>query len=141
VVNTLGKTADGILGNMSSNVPKPIGPNAKAQAWLDRYKKRYNHDIDNGSYGMYAGIMMWAAAAEAVGDVYDFKAINKHIKTAPYKGVLWNMVIGENNTIHPQLGAPMTHYQVQNGQLITIYTDPPVKPYLDYKFIKPRWIK
>jgi len=141
VVNTLGKTADGVLGNMSSNVPKPIGPNPEAQAWLDRYIKRFNHDIGNGSYGIYACVMWWAKAAEAVGDAYDFKAINKYIQTVPYKGVVGDIVMGENNTIHPQPGAPMTHYQVQNGKLVTIFIDPPVEPYLDYKFIKPRWIK
>jgi hypothetical protein len=40
-VDTLGKKADGVLGDMPAGVPVPQAPNAEAQAWLDKYKKRY----------------------------------------------------------------------------------------------------
>jgi ABC-type branched-subunit amino acid transport system substrate-binding protein len=141
VVNTLGKSGDGILGNMSSSIPKPIAPNAEAQAWRDRYKKRFKHDIATGAYGIYSSMMAWATAAEAAGDAYDFKAINKHLTTVPYKGLVGDFIFGKNNTVQSSLGAPMSHVQVQNGELVTIYTAPPVEPYKAYKFIKPRWIK
>jgi branched-chain amino acid transport system substrate-binding protein len=35
----------------------------------------------------------------------------------------------------------VVHYQVQNGELAAIFTDPPTKPYKDSKFNVPRWIK
>ena len=52
-----------------------------------------------------------------------------------------DIVWGESNTLHPQKGAPIVHYQVQNGELVTLFTDPSLTPYKDSKFIKPRWIK
>lgn len=141
VVGTLGKKADGVLGNMPAGMPVPQAPTAEAQAWLDRYKKRYNHDLGVGSFVTYTSFMAWAEAAKAAGDAYDFKAINNHLQNVPYNGLMGEIKWGENNTLHSQPGAPMVHYQVQNGELVTLYTDPPVTPYKDNKFIKPRWIK
>ena len=57
------------------------------------------------------------------------------------KEVMGDIVWGESNTLHPQKGAPIVHYQVQNGELATLFTDPSLTPYKDSKFIKPRWIK
>jgi len=36
---------------------------------------------------------------------------------------------------------PIAHYQVQDGEMIAIFTDPSTKPYKDYVFQVPRWIK
>ncbi|MBT7261122.1 MAG: ABC transporter substrate-binding protein, partial [Desulfobacula sp.] len=141
VVETLGKKANGVLGDMPAGVPVPMAPNADAQAWLDKYKKRYKHDLGVGSFVTYTSFMAWAEAAKASGDAYDFKAVNKHLKTVAYKGLMGDISWGENNTLHSQPGAPMTHYQVQNGELITLFTDPSVTPYKNYKFITPPWIK
>jgi ABC-type branched-subunit amino acid transport system substrate-binding protein len=141
VVETLGKKADGVMGDMPAGMPVPEAPNADAQAWLDKYKKRYKHDLGVGSFVTYTSFMAWAEAAKASGDAYDFKAVNKHLKTVAYKGLMGDISWGENNTLHSQPGAPMTHYQVQNGELITLFTDPSVTPYKNYKFITPPWIK
>jgi len=141
VVETLGKKANGVLGDMPAGVPVPMAPNADAQAWLDKYKKRYKHDLGVGSFVTYTSFMAWAEAAKTAGDAYDFKAVNKHLKQVPYKGLMGDITWGESNTLHPQAGAPMVHYQVQNGELVTLYTDPPVTPYKDNKFITPPWIK
>ncbi len=141
VVGTLGKKADGVMGDMPAGMPVPEAPNAEAQAWLDNYKKRYKHDLGVGSFVTYTSFMAWAEAAKAAGNAYDYKAVNKHLKNVPYKGLMGDISWGENNTLHSQKGAPMAHYQVQNGELVTLYTDPPVTPYKENKFIKPRWIK
>ncbi|MBC2733607.1 MAG: hypothetical protein HF981_04555 [Desulfobacteraceae bacterium] len=47
----------------------------------------------------------------------------------------------KDNVLRAQEAAPVVHYQVQNGELMAIYTDPPTKAYRDTKFIVPRWIK
>ncbi len=141
VVDTLGKNADGVLGQMPAGVPVPLTPTAEAQAWLDKYKKRYKHDLGVGSFVTYTSFMAWAEAAKAAGDAYDFKAVNKHLKNVPYKGLIGDITWGEDNTLHAQSGAPIVHYQVQNGELVTLFADPPLTPYKDSKFIKPSWIK
>jgi len=141
VVTTLGKKADGVIGEMPAGVPVPEAPNAATQEWLDKYKKLYKHSLGVGSFITYTSFMAWAEAVKATGDAYDFKAVNKHLKEVPYKGLMGDISWGENNTLHAQPGAPIVHYQVQNGELVTLFADPPLTPYKDSKFIKPRWIK
>ena len=141
VLSTMGKNADGIVGEMPAGMPAPVAPNAKAQAWVDKYMDIYKHTIPAGSWIAYTGVMAWADAVTAVGDEYNFKAVNKHLKEAGYEGLQGKVKFGENNTWHAQSAAPIVHYQVQNGQLVALYTDPPIKPYKDYKFQVPRWIK
>lgn len=47
----------------------------------------------------------------------------------------------DNNVLRAQDAAPVVHYQVQNSELMAIYTDPPTKAYRASNFIFPRWIK
>jgi branched-chain amino acid transport system substrate-binding protein len=141
VLTTLGKKADGVLGEMPAGVPVPETPTAAAGAWLDRYKKRYNHSLPAGSWVTYTSFMAWAEAVKTVGDPYDFKAVNRQFKEAGYKGNMGHIKWGKNNTLHAQPGAPINHYQVQGGELVTLFADPPLTPYKNNKFIKPRWIK
>ena len=141
VVGTLGKKADGVLGQMPAGVPTPVAPTAEAQAWLEKYEKHYKHSLGVGSYITYTSFMAWAEAAKVTGDPYDFKAVNKHLKEVPYKGLMGDIKWGENNTLHAQTGAPIVPYQVQNGELVALFADPPLTPYKDSKVIKPVWIK
>jgi len=114
---------------MPAGVPTPAAPTAEAQAWLDKYEKRYKHSLGVGSFITYTSFMAWAEAVKAAGDPYDFKAVNKHLKEVPYKGLMGDIKWGENNTLHAQPGAPIVHYQVQNGELVTLFADPPLTPY------------
>ena len=98
-------------------------------------------DADSGTWSTYTGVMAWAAAVKAVGDAYDFKAVNKHLKEVGYQGLLGHVKWDDRNVIRLQSSVPANHYQVQQGELVTIYTDPPLKPYRDYSFKVPRWIK
>jgi len=141
VLTTLGKDADGIVGQMPAGMPAPKAPNARSQAWVDQYMSIYNHPVPAGSWIAYTSVMAWADAVKAVGDEYDFKAVNKHLKDVGYDGLQGKMKFGENNTLHAQPAAPIVHYQVQDGKLVALFTDPPLKPYGDYKFQVPRWIK
>jgi branched-chain amino acid transport system substrate-binding protein len=141
VLESMGKDADGIIGEMPGGMPTPMAPNPKAQAWVDKYVSIYKHPLPVASWIGYTAVMAWADAVAAVGDEYNFKAVNKQLKEAGYEGLLGKITFGENNTWHAQAAAPIVHYQVQNGQLVALYTDPPIKPYKDYKFQVPRWIK
>ena len=141
VLTTLGKDADGIVGEMPAGMPAPKAPNDKSQVWVDRYMSIYKHPVPAGSWIAYTSVMAWADAVKAVGDEYNFKAVNKHLKDAGYEGLQGRIKFGENNTLHAQLAAPIVHYQVKDGKLVALFTDPPLKPYRDYKFQVPRWIK
>jgi len=78
-----------------------------------------------------------------VGDAYDFKAVNKYLKEVGYQSLLGlgHIKWDDDNVVRTQSAVPANHYQVQRGELVTIYTDPPLKPYKDYSFKVPRWIK
>ncbi len=141
VLQNLGKDADGIVGEMPSGLPGPKAPNPAAQAWIDKYVKLYKHQIPAGSWITYTAVKAWANAVKNVGDAYNFKAVNKYLKDNGYKGLLGQIKWDKDNVLRAQPGAPIVHYQVQGGELIAIYTDPPIKPYGNYKFIVPRWIK
>jgi len=141
VVETMGQEANGLLGEVPTAMPTPIAPTAKAQAWVDKFKKLYGHSPQAGSWGAYSGVKIWAAAAEAVGDAYKLKEVVKYIQTHPYEGETGPWMFDKDNVIRAGGAVPCGHFQVQNGELVTIFTDPPTQPYKDFKFIVPRWIK
>ena len=141
VVEILGKSADGIVGEMPTGLPGPVAPNAEGQAWIDKYVGLYKHQIPAGSWATYTGVMAWANAVKAVGDAYDFKAVNKYLQENGYEGHQGLIKWDKDNVLRAQPAAPVVHYQVQNGELAAIFTDPPTKAYKDSKFIVPRWIK
>jgi hypothetical protein len=85
--------------------------------------------------------MAWTDAAKAVGDAYNFKAVNAYLRKNGYLGHQGLIKWDKDNVLRAQEAAPIVHYQVQGGELQAIYTDPPIKPYGNAKFITPRWIK
>ena len=141
VVDALGTKADGVVGEMPSNIPGPKAPNAKAQAWLDKFAKLYKHQVPAGSWIMYSAVKLWADAVKAVGDPYNFKAVNQHIKDKGYEGELGRMMFDKDNVLRAQTAVPICHYQVQGGELNAIFADPPMTPYPGSKFMVPSWIK
>ena len=141
VVEILGKKADGIVGEMPTGLPGPVAPNPAGQAWIDKYVGLYKHQIPAGSWATYTGVMAWANAVKNVGDAYDFKAVNKYLQANGYEGHQGLIKWDKDNVLRAQPAAPVVHYQVQNGELAAIYTDPPTKAYKDSKFNVPRWIK
>jgi branched-chain amino acid transport system substrate-binding protein len=110
-------------------------------AWIDKFVKLYKHQIPAGSWATYTGIMAWANAVKVVGNAYDFKAVNKYIQENGYMGHQGLIKWDKDNVLRAQTAAPVVHYQVQNGELQTIFTDPPTKPYPNATFKIPRWIK
>ena len=141
VVDALGKSADGILGEMPSGLPGPKAPNAAAQAWVDKFVELYEHQVPAGAWIAYTAVKAWAHAVEKVGDAYDFKAVNAYIKEHGYEGELGPIKWDQDNVLRAQAGAPVVHYQVQGGELQPIFTDPPLTPYQGSTFMTPPWIK
>jgi branched-chain amino acid transport system substrate-binding protein len=141
VLDALGTKADGVVGEMPSNIPGPKAPNAKAQAWLDKFAKLYKHQIPAGSWIMYTAVKAWANAVTHVGDPSNFKAVNKYIQENGYEGELGLIKWDKENVLRAQSAAPINHYQVQGGELHTIFTDPPLKAYPGSTFKVPSWIK
>jgi ABC-type branched-subunit amino acid transport system substrate-binding protein len=141
VVDALGTKADGVVGEMPSNIPGPKAPNAQAQAWLDKFAGLYKHQVPAGSWIMYSAVKMWANAVKNVGDPYDFKAVNQYIKDKGYEGELGKMMFDKDNVLRAQPAVPICHYQVQGGELQAIFTDAPLKAYPGSTFKVPGWIK
>ena len=137
----MGKEADGVIGEMPTNIPGPKAPNAAAQAWRDKFVSTYKHQVPCGSWAMYTAVKAWAHAVKEVGDPYDFKAVNAYIKKNGYEAELGLVKWDKDNVLRAQSAAPINHYQVQNGQLQTIFTDPPLTAYPGSTFMVPRWIK
>jgi len=141
VVDAMGSQADGIVGEMPAGLPAPKAPNAAGQAWVDKFVGLYKHQIPAGAWIFYTAVKAWAHAVEQVGDAYDFKAVNKYLQKNGYEGHQGLMKWDEHNVMRAQPSSPVVHYQVQNGELVPIFTDPPLTPYPYGKFQKPRWIK
>jgi branched-chain amino acid transport system substrate-binding protein len=141
VLDSLGTKADGIVGEMPSNIPGPKAPNAKAQAWIDKFVSLYKHQIPAGSWIMYTAVKAWANAVANVGDAYNFKAVNKYIQKNGYEGELGLIKWDKENVLRAQSAAPINHFQVQGGELQAIFTDPPLTPYPGSTFKVPSWIK
>lgn len=141
VVQNLGESADGIVGEMPTGLPGPKAPNPAGQAWIDKFVGLYHHQIPAGSWATYTAVMAWANAAKAVGDAFNFKAVNAYLRKHGYLGHQGLIKWDKDNVLRAQEAAPIVHYQVQGGELEAIYTDPPTQPYGNAKFITPRWIK
>ncbi|NIS70502.1 MAG: ABC transporter substrate-binding protein [Proteobacteria bacterium] len=140
VIETMGEEADGIMGESITAMPGPIGPTPEANAWLDKFRAKFGAEPQAGSYAVYVGVKMWAAAVEKVGDVKDYREINQHIATSPYKSIAGITIRFDEDHKIPISTWPLTHLQVQGGKLVTIYTRPG-ENYLDYKFQTPPWIR
>lgn len=141
VINVLGDKANGLVGEMPAGLPGPVAPSKAGQAWLDKWNKLYKYQVPAGAWITYTAVKAWANAVTQVGDAYDFKAVNKYLKENGYNGAQGKMMWDKDNVLRAQKGSPVVHYQVQNAELQTIFTDPPLKPYPNSKFIKPRWVK
>ncbi|MCA1786009.1 MAG: ABC transporter substrate-binding protein, partial [Desulfobacteraceae bacterium] len=86
VVETMGKEADGLLGEVPTAMPTPQAPTPEAQAWLDKFETIWGHLPQAGSWAAYSGVKAWATAVEAVGDEKNHDAVSDYIATKGYKG-------------------------------------------------------
>lgn len=141
VVETMGKEADGIIGEVPTAMPTPIAPTPEAQRWVQRFTAKWNHPPQAGSWAAYSGVKAWASAVVKVGNEKDHDAIVKVLETDGYMGEtgLWKW--DESHVMRGGGDVPFVHYQVQNGEMVTIFTDGPTLPYKNFSFQAPRWCK
>ncbi|MCK5836235.1 MAG: hypothetical protein KAH09_03125 [Desulfobacula sp.] len=126
---------------MPTAMPTPKAPTPEAQAWLDKFNGIWKHLPQAGSWAAYSGVKAWTTAVVAVGDEKKHEEISNYIAAKGYKGETGWWKWDEDHVMRAGGDVPIAHYQVQDGEMIAIFTDPPAKPYKDYKFQVPRWIK
>lgn len=136
----MGKEADGALGFEMSAVYSPVGPTSESNAWIKEFKEKKKRNPSHSSSASYVGIMIWAEAVKAVGDVTKYAAINEYIANNSFMSLIGKKIRFNKDHVITIDEWPQSHLQVQNGVRTTIYTKPGVK-YLDYKFQTPPWIK
>ncbi|MCF8068378.1 MAG: ABC transporter substrate-binding protein [Desulfobacterales bacterium] len=137
-ITNIGAEGDGLMGE-TTGLPGPIAPTPESKAWVDKFKATYNIDPAAGSFAVYSGVMMWAEAVKMAGDVKDYKNINANLAGKEFKSIGGKMLkFNEDNLVTTQTW-PLSHLQIQNGELVTIYHGP--EKYLDYKFQTPSWMK
>ena len=141
VVQTMGKEADGIIGEVPTAMPTPKAPTPEAQAWVEKFVEIWKHQPQAGSWAAYSGVKAWAAAVVAVGDEKKHKEVCEHIAAKGYKGETGWWKWDKDHVMRGGGDVPFGHYQVQGGELVTIFTDPPTKKYMDFEFQVPRWCK
>jgi ABC-type branched-subunit amino acid transport system substrate-binding protein len=141
-LSNIGAEANGLMGE-TNGIPIPEGPTHIADKFLKAFKEKYGNYPQAGGYASYVGVMMWADAVKKFGDVKKYKEINQHIATTTYRDPITEGLVkfDEDNKL-PLVMIPFEtlHYQVQEGELVTIYTGRG-KKYLCNKFQLPPWIK
>jgi ABC-type branched-subunit amino acid transport system substrate-binding protein len=134
----LGAEGNGLLGG-TSLLPGPVAPNPRAKEWADTFNKTYNDAPSAGTFPVYTGVMIWAEAVKAVGDVKNYKAINQYVANNKFTD-LNGATFGFDND-HKILNSdrPGAILQIQDGKSITIFNG--MDKYLDYEFQTPSWMK
>lgn len=136
----MGNEADGLLGFEMSAVYSPVGPTAESIEWVKAFKEKKQRNPSHSSSASYVGLMIWAEAVRAVGDVKNYQAINKYIGSNSFDSLIGKKIKFSKYHVITIEEWPQSHLQVQNGVRTTIYTKPGVT-YLDYKFQTPPWLK
>ncbi len=132
----VGEKLKGVMGYVTSYVP----PSAEGDAWKKRFKAKFGMDVPlTTPPSTYDSIMIWAAAAEKVGDAKDYEAICDVIRTEPYKGLLG--IYDFNNaqqTVQVGPDFPIAYGQyLGNGELAFYGSDDFIFP----PWISPEWKK
>lgn len=139
MLDVLGKNAEGIIGNVPG-VPGPQPINDEAAEWIRRYQKKFDAYPPGSTIWVYYGVMIWADAVRAVGDIHNYKAINTYIADHPHKTIMDGTIEFDDDHKIPMNMAPSYTTQVQKGVKHSLYGRPG-EPYKDNKFIKPPWFK
>ena len=136
----MGKEADGLLGFQMTAVYTPVGPTPESNAWMKEFSEKKKRISSHSSSASYNGIMIWAEAVKAVGDVTKYRAINEYIGNNSFMSLIGKKIKFSEDHVITNEEWPQSHLQVQNGVRTTIYTKPGVK-YQDNEFQIPPWLK
>jgi len=136
--SNIGEQGDGLIG-MTAGMPMPVGPTPEANAWIERFREKFEAEPAAGSFPVYTGVMIWASAVKAVGDPTNYEAINDYIANTPHETVVGTWTFDADHKV-PLSSEPVLHLQIQDGKAVTIDWGAG-QPYLDYEFRTPPWIK
>ena len=122
-IDLMGEVANGVTGLSICDVQygDPAGDDYKA-----RYLERWGRPAPSSeSAKAYDYVMMWKAAAERVGDVSDYAAINQAIQDYPYTGLGGTYVFNED---HFCPDFPPHVLQVQDGEWVELWYGGELEP-------------
>jgi len=107
--------AEGVLGmTLSAHMPNDKGREF-ARKWRERYDEEPPFSI---AAQIYHEVMLWAAAAEQVGSVRDFEAINEALRDIVYDGITGTIRFNEDYYMVSSDDTVPTHLlQVQDGEV------------------------
>jgi len=137
-ISNLGAEGNGLIGE-TITIPDPA-PTPQAAAWVRKFRELYDAAPAAGSFAVYTGVKMWAAAVKAVGSVDDYDAVNQYLASHKYKTLEDREIYFNKDHYIPISVWPTNHIQIQDGKLETIYLNSG-NPYMDHKFETPPWIK
>ncbi|HEX9030430.1 MAG TPA: ABC transporter substrate-binding protein, partial [Streptosporangiaceae bacterium] len=139
-----GSAADGVLW---STVVGILQNDPVADPFQAAFQAKFSAAPGFSNAGdQYDLVHLWAQAAEAAGDPYDFKAVNEIIKNTIYRGVCGTYRFPDDYltcypypdyTKDPSLGMPHLTFQIQNGKQVLVAPD----PYSTGTYQRPPWLK
>jgi branched-chain amino acid transport system substrate-binding protein len=139
-----GSAADGVLWSTVIGILQQDPVAAPFQA---AFQQKFNAPPGFSNAGdQYDLVHLWAQAASAAGDPYDFAAVNKIIKNTVYRGVCGSYRFPDDYltcypypdaTKDPSLGIPHLTFQIQNGKQVLVSPE----PYSTGSFQLPPWLK
>ena len=143
-LETAGADANGVLG-FTPGMGFPVPPNTpEGEAWYQGFIKEFGNPIAGAGVNLYAAMMMWAQAAQAVGDPTKYDEIVKYLQANTFDAVPgWvPLKFSPGNYISVDTIGLATG-QLQNGQMVTLYYLG--KPYTDLQgetttFQTPSWV-
>ena len=84
-ISNLGAEGNGLIGE-TITIPDPA-PTPQAAAWVKKFRELYDAAPAAGSFAVYTGVKMWAAAVKAVGsvshvfvDIFCLNVVNEAIR-------------------------------------------------------------
>jgi branched-chain amino acid transport system substrate-binding protein len=139
-----GSAADGVLW---STVIGILQQDPVADPFQAAFQRKFNASPGFSNAGdQYDLVHLWAQAASAAGDPYDFAAVNKIIKNTVYRGTCGSYRFPDSYltcypypdaTKDPSLGIPHLTFQIQNGKQVLVSP----QPYATGGFQLPPWLK
>jgi branched-chain amino acid transport system substrate-binding protein len=139
-----GSAANGVLW---STVVGILQDDPVADPFQAAFQARFNAPAGFSNAGdQYDLVHLWAQAAGAVGDPFDFPRVNQAIKGTRYRGVCGAYHFPDDGltcypypdaTKDPSLGMAHLTFQIQDGKQVLISPD----PYTTGSFQLPPWLK
>jgi branched-chain amino acid transport system substrate-binding protein len=135
-IDLTGENANGVLYNL------PFAPLQKLPETKElekKFKDKYGTGLSLYNVALYEEVMLWAKAAGKVGDASKREEVGAAIGTLDEKTVFGRVHFdpATHLAISGADGVPMTYYQIQSRQRVTIAP----AEYADNSLEKPSWIR